>query len=245
MRSIDGIRGDALARTNIEEESHRRVTKLSQLVPCSDREALGTVGYLWTESQDILATGGDAEQILEWAHLFGLNAEQTSRWLTSLEKARFISKQSDGTFKIHGNASQIDNRVKAIKRAQKGAEATRRKWAKIKLEEGLEHSTSEPEEDSLRLNPRQSNPRQSKAISEWAIMAIKVRDALERFNPWLDSGHESEIIEMLGEELYRVAVRAKPHVLRQIPNNGFYLKTVEEHLRIAAELLAQEAKEGA
>jgi hypothetical protein len=121
-----------MARINIEEEAHKRVSKLAGLAKCSDREALGTVSYLWGDSQDILRVSGSRDEIIEWAHLFNFSDEDVERWILALEKSRFISCLDDGQYLIHGNEIQIENRISRIAKANKAAKAHKKKWAEIK-----------------------------------------------------------------------------------------------------------------
>lgn len=161
-----------MARTNIEEEAHRRVAKLAGLMSCSDREALGTVGYLWTDSQDILATHGAREQVLEWAHLFNLSDEKSNEWISALEKSRFISCTESGQYKIHGNEIQIESRVKFTARATKGGNALKKKWnAKKRLKAGLKQALSthqagdkDASSSPMQCNSMQGNAKQSNAL---------------------------------------------------------------------------------
>jgi len=139
-----------MARTNIEEGAFRRVSKLAGLMGCSDREALGTVAYLWSDSQDILAFQGTREQIAEWCHLFNMSDDEITKWISSLERARIISIENDITdknggpiFRIHGNEIQIENMVSYSVRASKGGKALKKKWKeKKRLGASLKHSSS-------------------------------------------------------------------------------------------------------
>lgn len=126
------LKGISVARTNIEEEAHRRIAKLAGLMNCSDREALGTACYLWTDSQDILKTHGTREQILEWSHLFNISDAESDAWILALEKARLISHCENGQFKIHGNENQIESRIKRIQKGHKAADVMKKKWKDLK-----------------------------------------------------------------------------------------------------------------
>jgi hypothetical protein len=160
-----------MARINIEEEAHKRVSKLAGLAKCSDREALGTVSFLWGDSQDILKTHGSRDEIIEWAHLFNLSDEDVERWILALKKSRFISCLDDGQYLIHGNEVQIENRLSKLARATKGAKATKKKWSELKrLGAGLKPSSSTPkardshaQRGSSQAKPSQSKPRQANA----------------------------------------------------------------------------------
>lgn len=158
-----------MARINIEEEAHKRVSKLAGLAKCSDREALGTVSYLWGDSQDILRTHGSRDEIIEWAHLFNLSDEDVEKWILALQKSRFISRLDDGQYLIHGNEVQIENRLSKLARATKGAKATKKKWAELKrLGVGLKPSASTPkardshsQRGSSQAKPSQCKPSQA------------------------------------------------------------------------------------
>jgi hypothetical protein len=71
----------------------------------------------------------------------------------------------------------------------------------------------------------------------WRTKAALVREALRKFGTGTRA--EGEIKEFLGPELYRVAVKAGTHNIRQVPNNEWYLKTVAEMLQTASEILLQ------
>ena len=143
-----------MAWTNIKDEVLPRAHKIAGIMGCSDREALGTAAMLWRDSQDVLATSGTYNDIVDWAHLYVLEEEEAARWVAGLEKARFISRTDDGEYLIRGNEEAIEKRVRGLERCQKGGDATRRKWeaireakAKLKLasgrpEEGYKPSTS-------------------------------------------------------------------------------------------------------
>lgn len=74
--------------------------------------------------------------------------------------------------------------------------------------------------------------------SAWQSKAGRVVDALKRYGPpWLGSKQEPEIKQFLGEELYRVVLKAGVHNLRAVKPDGFQLKSVADSLRVAAELL--------
>lgn len=154
-----------MARVNIEEDAYARVSKLSALMRCSQREAIGTIAFLWHDSQDILRVSGTREEIIDWARLYDLSEEEVDRWILALEKSRFISRQPDGSYLIHGNELQIENRVARIHRASKGAEATKRKWAG-RLEAGLKPSPSVPQAgfEQTCTRPMQCNANQTNAM---------------------------------------------------------------------------------
>lgn len=161
-----------MARVNIEEESWKRIYRLAELMACSVREAAGTVGCLWNQSQDVVKVHGSRDEIIEWASLFGISDELVEKWFSALQKVRFISKAKDGLFKVHGNDIQLETRVANTSRASKGGKAlkkklaeTRRLGARLKkassaLEAGLEQASS----PSLQGNAAQGSAEQSNAV---------------------------------------------------------------------------------
>ncbi len=152
-----------MARINIEEEAHKRLVKLADYVGCSRREALGTVGYLWGESQELLKTEGSREEIIDWAGLYSLNESEIEKWIVSLERARFLTLLPSGNYKIHGNETQIEARISRLNKSAKGAEATKRKWNKLK-QEGLEQAPSTLEAGDNPGIPMQGNSIQTNAM---------------------------------------------------------------------------------
>ena len=154
-----------MARINVEEEAWARLYRLSELINVSVRESLGTVGCLWRNSQDLIKTHGTKQEIIEWANLFKISDEEVENWILGLEKARFISLEENGLYKVHGNEIQIENRISKTNRASKGGKALKKKLSELKrLKAGLKHSTSRLEAGSKGLNAIQCNSMQSNSI---------------------------------------------------------------------------------
>lgn len=152
-----------MARINIEEEAWKRIYRLSEIVGCSVREAVGTVACLWGNSQDLIKTHGSKQDIIEWASLFKISDEDSEKWILGLEKARFISLHENHEYRIHGNEIQIENRISKFTRASKGGEALKKKLKELKkLKAGLEQASGTLEAGSKGLKTKQSKAEQSK-----------------------------------------------------------------------------------
>jgi hypothetical protein len=202
-----------MARTNIEEEAHRRVSKLAQLMQCSDREALGTVSFLWTDSQDILATHGTRDQILEWAHLFNASDELCEKWLSALQKSRFISAPQNGEFEIHGNKTQIENRIVYSSRAAKGGKALKKKWKeKKKLEAGLKQASSSRKRGR---KPSPSSSKQGSAIQGNSEQEKPVEEAAAGSPPAGEGAAHSVIVHTFQNSLIESVLRFVPEAIQQ------------------------------
>jgi hypothetical protein len=135
-----------MARINIEEECFSRLGRLTDLLGVEAREALGTLAFLWHDSQDILKTHGSLEDILDWCRLTKTPKDTQDLWINSLCKARFLSKVDADLFLIHGNHVQIDNRLKHYEKSKKGADATRKKWEEFRANnEGHRKATGTPQ----------------------------------------------------------------------------------------------------
>ncbi|MGZ3742752.1 MAG: hypothetical protein ACXVB1_00080 [Pseudobdellovibrionaceae bacterium] len=148
-------------RVNVEEGAWKRIYRLADLKGCSVREALGTVGCLWAQSQDLVKTHGTREEIIEWASLFKISENEIEMWITSLEKARFISANENGLFCIHGNDIQLEAIAKKSSRASKGGQALKKKMKELKrLKAGLKPTASKLGEapgGSIQFNSRHYN----------------------------------------------------------------------------------------
>lgn len=156
-----------MARINIEDRSRPAIAKLADFVGCSRREALGTVGSLWGESQELLRTSGSREEIADWADIFMLEKDLVDNWISGMIRAGFLKLTQDG-YEIRGNETQIETRISNMTRAGKGGEATKKKWAEIKMakasgeSEGLK-PTASTASSTLGLGPTkamQGNARQ-------------------------------------------------------------------------------------
>lgn len=162
-------------RVNVEESAWKRIYRLADLKGCSMREAMGTVGCLWAQSQDLVKTHGTREEIIEWASLFKISENEIEMWITSLEKARFISISENGLFRIHGNDIQLEAINSKSSRASKGGQALKKKMKELKrLKAGSKPATSRLGEapggsiqfNSLHYNSLQFNSKQSEAELE-------------------------------------------------------------------------------
>jgi len=219
-----------MARINIEEEAHKRVSKLAGLAKCSDREALGTVSYLWGESQDILKVSGSKNEIIEWCRLFNLSDEEVERWISALQKSRFISHQDDGRFLIHGNEIQIQNRIVRIAKANKGAKSIKKKWKKEKALQALLKGSPRPLGDINKKSPSpamQGNAMQGSAVQSNAVQSKamqKVKEVQIETSDRLDGGSAPEIVDLTSKVwlAYRDAysTRYKESPVRNAKVNG-------------------------
>jgi len=115
-------------RLNIEEECFSRLSRFVDLMGIDAREALGTLAFLWHDSQDELKTQGTFDEIVDWCRITKLTKDDQERWIKTLCRARFLTEVETGVFLIHGNLSQIDNKLKHLNKSRKGGEATRLKW---------------------------------------------------------------------------------------------------------------------
>lgn len=158
-----------MARINIEEESWVRFYRLAEILNCEVQKCVGTVTLLWHRSQDVIKASGSFEEVIDWCGLAKLSEPEQRLWISSLEKARFISAGKDGQFVINGNQTQIENRISRINRASKGAKALMKKVKEIKaLEAGSKPARSRLKAGSKALNAMQGNAEQSNAIQDSA-----------------------------------------------------------------------------
>ncbi|MFV8250216.1 hypothetical protein [Bdellovibrio bacteriovorus] len=154
-------------RVNIEESAWKRIYNLARLMGCPVREAAGVAAMLWSNSQDIVMTAGTSEEILEWADLDKVQAFDQQRWIASLEKARFISSDGQGVFRIHGNEEQLKAAAGRISKAAKGGQALKKKVDSIKrLGAGSKPASAKSRAGLKRPNAMQGNAKQSKAVVE-------------------------------------------------------------------------------
>lgn len=164
-----------MARINIEEECFSRLSKLVDLIGCDAREALGTLAFLWHDSQDILKTHGTFEEIVDWCRITKLPESEQTKWIKTLCKARFITEVEPDWFLIHGNETQIENRLKHLEKSKKGAESTRKKWEEMRSKgkghrKATGHATGLAQADqcqtTTRLNTIQGNAIQGNAMQD-------------------------------------------------------------------------------
>lgn len=194
-----------MARINIEEKSYKRIQRLADFVGCSRREALGTVGLLWGESQELLKTDGTREEIIDWSELYALSAEEVEKWFSSMIRARVISAVGDGKWRIHGNELQIEARVSRLNSSLKGGEATKKRWKLLKMakntassgpEDGLRKADSMPAAihelsnsisgpglcNAIQFNSMQFNP-SAAAVAEAEAEALSGTESFTKGNP--------------------------------------------------------------
>jgi hypothetical protein len=153
-----------MARVNIEDGALPRIAKLAGLMGVTDREAAGTVYMLWRDSQDVLALYATREDIVDWAHLYGMDDAEVDRWIHALLRSRFLSEQDDGRYRIHGNDVQIEGRVSRLRKGTKGAEATKKKWERLQAGQEQAPSTLVPQQSKpIQTKPIQSKPNQPSA----------------------------------------------------------------------------------
>jgi len=200
-----------MARINIEEECFSRLSKLVDLLGCDAREALGTLAFLWHDSQDILKDHGTTEEISDWLRITKLPESEQTRWIKTLCKARFLTEVEPGFFLIHGNETQIENRLKHLEKSKKGAESTRRKWEEMRAKKkghrqatghatgipqaGQCHATTTPntiQGNAIQDNARQDNTRQSNVQSNPGGLSSQVEafpnDLISLQSLWLERG---------------------------------------------------------
>jgi heme-degrading monooxygenase HmoA len=153
-------------RLNIEEECFSRLSRLVDFVGCEAREALGTLAFLWHDSQDILKTHGTFDEVIDWCRLNKCTQEMQNKWIAALCKARFLTETDAGVFLIHGNETQIDNRLKHYEKSKKGADATRKKWEQFRAnKEGHRPATGTPQAGHCHA-PTTPKTKQSKTKQE-------------------------------------------------------------------------------
>jgi hypothetical protein len=171
-----------MARINIEEEAWKRIYRLANFAGCSVREALGTVGCLWGDSQEIVKTHGTKAEILNWANLLKISDEETEKWISSLENARFISLEKNGLYKIHGNDIQIESRAKHASKSSKGGKALKKKLLELKrLKADHGSATGTPEAGHRGLNALQCITKQSITKQDKASKPKSARGVRDRF----------------------------------------------------------------
>jgi len=157
-------------RLNIEEECFSRLSRFVDLMGIDAREALGTLAFLWHDSQDELKTQGTFDEIVDWCRITKLTKDDQERWIKTLCRARFLTEVETGVFLIHGNLSQIDNKLKHLNKSRKGGEATRLKWEMRREghrpttgiatglpEAGHRQAKGGPQVGSMQCNAKQSN----------------------------------------------------------------------------------------
>lgn len=161
-------------RVNIEEPAWKRIYRLADLMDCSVREAAGTVACLWAQSQDLIKTHGNRDELIEWSSLLRISESDVEKWISGLEKARFISCEENGHFRIHGNETQLESIAAKSNRASKGGKALQKKMRELKkLKAGLKPAASKLGEaprgsmqfNALQGNAIQCNSKQGNAIN--------------------------------------------------------------------------------
>lgn len=136
-----------MARINIEEEAWPRIYKAAEILKIRAQFVAGHLTCMWHESQDILKTHGTREEILDWLGILDSECDSShDRWLGALVRTRFISSDDGNqSFKIHGNETQINNRVAKMSTSAKGGEATKRKWATIQAQRQAQAEGAPPD----------------------------------------------------------------------------------------------------
>lgn len=165
-----------MARVNVEESAWRRISKLASIIGCSDREALGTCVSLWGESQDILKTHGTRDEIIDWAHLFGMSDADQDLWIDALLKARIISEDENETFEIRGNRTQIEGIVKSTTAKAKGGAATKARWEKLNRERKEESQKAEIEQKTSKTELEHSSSIASAIVEHSSSIAPAIAE---------------------------------------------------------------------
>lgn len=122
-----------MARVNVEEElfAGRKLAKAGRILG-STQAALGYLVFLWRDSQAELRVSGSKEEIIDWMR--PITTEDGELAFKALLTAGLLIQTQDDEFEIVGNETQIAARVERLSNSQKGAEATKKKWEKIKSE---------------------------------------------------------------------------------------------------------------
>lgn len=171
-----------MARVNIEDYAfgERRLQRLAQLLAWDMRTTLGCLAYLWHESQEKLRTHATAAELAEWCWASSL--EEGERIVSALVTTGYISREGDH-YKIHGNETQIENRVTAMSKAAKGGQATKEKWERIKAEKARAAAAAEtpkassppPSETSKAPSPASGPPAEATMPTQCKAMQGKAK----------------------------------------------------------------------
>lgn len=98
-----------MARVTLDERlfGERRLHRLATLMGWSLRETVGTLAYLWHESQEAKRAGGTLTEIAEWSWIDDDATAQ--KFVSALQQVGYIHPDDDGDYIIHGNQQHIDN----------------------------------------------------------------------------------------------------------------------------------------
>lgn len=98
-----------MPRVTLEDRlfGERRLHRLADIMDYSVRSTMGTLAYLWHESQLAMRGGGTAEEIGEWSWID--NSDEAEQWVKALMIVGFIHLEASGQYAIHGNEKHIEN----------------------------------------------------------------------------------------------------------------------------------------
>lgn len=122
-------------RLNIEEQAFGdgRLSKLTNILEVDIHHAIGILVVLWHDSQEAEKTHGSRVEIIDWCRIYN-NAAWANQIFEALVACKYIIPTTEDLYEIRGNKSQIDAKRRYVERSQKGAEATRQKWQKVREE---------------------------------------------------------------------------------------------------------------
>lgn len=141
----EGSRG--MARVNIEERCFGdvRLFNLARRMGWDVAKTIGVMVFLWHDSQEMIQTECSVEDLLTYARV--VPTEESQKFISALNASKYISRVGDDLYKIHGNAHQIDERVKKLTTAHKGGNATKERWRKL-TENAVENTENKAETPS-------------------------------------------------------------------------------------------------
>lgn len=111
-----------------------RLGKLGFYFEGGEAQALGTLVFLWHESQEAFRTAGSEAEIMDWCRIY--DAEQRKKVFEGLVATRYISKKKGGKtgvqFEIRGNKIRLNQKTVWADRSAIGGRATHEKFKKYR-----------------------------------------------------------------------------------------------------------------
>lgn len=127
-------------RVSIEDRlfGEGRLFRVAKTMGWSPPMVVGTLAYLWHESQNARRESGDAHEIITWSWIE--DQAEGSTWVLALLKSGFLSQiEGSNQLLIHGNKKHIDNLNTYAERGKRGGVASgisRREAGASKIEAG-------------------------------------------------------------------------------------------------------------
>jgi hypothetical protein len=147
-----------VARVNIEARAlaEGRLSKFAKKMGWQKREAIGCLTMFWHDSQEEQAFDADREDILRW--IPSVDDDEAEKIFQALLVNRYLSANSDGSYRIHGNEQQI-NGLADHKEASRlgGVKSGEIRRQRSKSKGGSEGGEGAFEVNSIQLNTTQDN----------------------------------------------------------------------------------------